>query len=141
MTVDIDALEQLAVAAVTHGWLDPALADVRRWLYTRTYGVETTYVNSRGEVYGGLCWKANVEMDSDQARADAQGPYIAAASPDVVLALIERVRAAESLTTLAPREAELCSQAIGVWTSEYNDTPDELTALRVKLLTIAGGAR
>lgn len=85
--VDLDKLEALAKAAMPGDWRSAV-----------TYlGVETTQEDNRGILYGGALWVPDPEDDDDQRKDEhaRRGPFIAAASPDVVLALIERIRALE----------------------------------------------
>jgi hypothetical protein len=89
MTIDHSHLRSLAAAA-TPG------EDWRASTATRpTVYVETTQRASDGTLYGGICWIPEDEDDrlTDEARAQAQ--WIAAAAPQVVVGLLDRIEELE----------------------------------------------
>lgn len=107
--IDLDALEQKARAATPGDWLP-----------------ESTEMYEDGEatcVYRALGPPCGVEGDpeqcddaADQAHRDAA--FIAAASPDVILALVARVRAAEGAL-----EAVMKASALD-WKAQTDDEAD-----------------
>lgn len=110
MTLDLDELERLAKAATPGPW-EPAFRD--------TVIAGPTKKNTPREVSGGRGVVARVDDDDESlwAQAEANAEHIAAANPEVVLALVARVRLAEewSRKGLYSYHGGRCSMAGGPW--------------------------